>query len=303
MDTCPPGTGHAERESLDTDGCRRDVDAAVRDLDGVAATDVYDASEAAVTTSTVPEADARSVFELAGLDCRVCAGLVVAALLRLEAVSNATVSSGHGTLRVDYDPGRLTLADLRAELSALGYPVETTDEAFASRRESQWAEARVAAGILAGSMVLSSYLAVLYPIRFDFWFYGPEVVAFLKRALTSIAATHFYLNIAVLTGFVLLFTGRPVLNEAAAALRELSPNRALVVAAAAVALYLYSSLAAFWLVFDGGVYYDIVVALTVGATLVRQSGTDAPEAGAEDDPEGSAPVADATTVATNQEAD
>lgn len=304
MDAPPsqtPSSG-GDGESPGAHGCRRDIDAVVRDLEGVTAGDVYEASEVDVSTSTVAETDARSVLELVGVDCRVCAGLVEATVERLEAVSNATVSSGHGTLRVDYDPEAVAQSELRAELSDLGYPVETVDEAFANRQAAHWAEARFAAGILAGSMVLSSYLAVIYPTRFDAWFYGPDVVALLERALTSVAATHFYLNIAVLTGFVLLFTGGPILQDAAVAVRESSPNRALAVAAGALALYLYSSLAAFWLVFDAGVYYDVVLALVVGATVVRQSGAEAPEATAEEDPlEGSAP--DARTVPTDRGAD
>lgn len=297
-ETRPSGDGR----SPDSHDCRRDVDAVVRDIEGVTAGDVYEASSAEVSSSTVAETDARSVLGLVGVDCRVCAGLIEAAVGRLEAVSNATVSSGHGTLRVDYDPESVAPSELRAELSDLGYPVETVDEAFANRQASHWAEARFAAGILAGSMVLSSYLAVIYPTRFDTWFYGPEVVAILERALTSVAATHFYLNIAVLAGFVLLFTGGPILEDAAVAVREASPNRALAVAASALALYLYSSLAAFWLVFDAGVYYDVVVGLIVGATVIRQSGIEAPEATAEEEPlEGSAP--DARTVPTDGQAD
>ena len=278
MDAPPSQTrpSGGDGETSGPRGCRRDVDAVVRDLDGVTAGDVYEASDVDVSTSTVAETHTRSVLELVGVDCRVCAGLIEAAVERLEAVSNATVSSGHGTLRVDYDPESVGQAELRAELSDLGYPVATVDEAYANRQASHWAEARFAAGILAGSMVLSSYLAVIYPTRFDAWFYGPEVVALLERALTSVVATHFYLNIAVLTGFVLLFTGGPILEDAAVAVRELSPNRALAVAASALALYLYSSLAAFWPVFDAGVYYDVVVGLIVGATVIRRSGAEAP---------------------------
>jgi Cu2+-exporting ATPase len=157
-----------------------------------------------------------------------------------------------------------------------------TNEETATRRANQWAEARFAAGIMAGLMVLAPYAAVIYPTRFDLPFYDPSVVALLESALGSIFATHFYLNLAVLSGFVLLFAGRPILDDAVAAIRELSPNRSLVVATVAIGLYAYSSLAAFPLAIDGGVYYDVVVALIVGTTIARHSGVDAPETAGEE---------------------
>lgn len=274
--------GAREGTARDVDRCRRDIEAVVREIDGVAASDVREANEGTVGTSRVPEEYDRNVFELAGLDCRVCAGLIEAALMRLAGVSNATASHLQGTLRVDYDPEAIAETDLRSELLELGYPIETTDEAFANRRATQWAEARFAGGVLAGAMVLALYAAVIYPTRFDNWFYHPEVVALLERALASVAATHFYLNIAVLTGFVLFFTGKPVLDDAATAVVERSPNGSLAIATLAMALYAYSSLTAFWLVVDGGVYYDVVLALIVGTTIVRQSEVGVSEAASDD---------------------
>ena len=125
-------------DTSDGNDCRRDVARAVRDVDGLAARDVHEAAATTVETSTVGESDEHSVFELTGLDCRTCAGLVEAALARRPGVSNVTATPDHGTVRVDYDPGRETAAGLRAALSELGYPVESTDEAFRNRRASQW---------------------------------------------------------------------------------------------------------------------------------------------------------------------
>lgn len=256
-------------------GCR-DVDAAVRELDGVTAAAVHRAAGETATDSAVPDEYDRVVFEVAGLDCRTCAGLVETALMRLDAVSNTTASHRYGSVRVDYDPSRTDVDAMREELADLGYPVETTDQAFANRRAKQWADARFAAGIMAGLMVVTPYAGVIYPTRFGFWFYDPRVVELLERALNSIFATHFFLNIAVLTGIVLLFTGKPILDEATTAVRELSPNVSLVVASLSTGLYLYSSVIAFWNV-SGGIYYDVVIALIVGTTIARQSTVDVAE--------------------------
>lgn len=259
-----------------TRGCRN-LDAAVRGLDGVTAAEVRRAAKETATASAVPDEYEQTVFEVAGLDCRLCASLVETALMRLDAISNSTASHRYGSVRVDYDPDELTVDDVRAELVDLGYPVESVDEAFANRRAEQWADARFAAGIMAGLMVLAPYAGVIYPTRFDLWFYHPRVIELLENALNSVFATHFFINIAGLTGVVLFFTGKPILEEAVTAVRELSPNRSLVVASLAIGLYLYSTAVAFGSV-SGGVYYDVVIAVILAATIARQAGVDAPDA-------------------------
>ena len=242
----------------------------MRGVEGLSAEEVHAAAEETVATASVAEDDDRSVFELAGLDCRTCAGLLETALPARAGVSNATASHRHGTVSVDYDPERVTPGELRAALSELGYPVESTDEAFENRRAAQWREARLVTGFMAGLMALVPYAAVVYPTRFAFWPYDPQVIALLERALTTAFATHFYLNLALLSGIVLFFTGRPLLADAAAALRERSPDRSLAVGALLIGLYAYSSATAF-LPPSGGVYYDVVIVLVVGLTAWRQA--------------------------------
>ena len=236
----------------DGDGCRRDVDRA---------------AASTVGTSTVGETHDHSVFEVTGLDCRTCAGLVESVLAAREGVSNVTASAGHGAVRVDYDPDEASPDGLRAALSDLGYPVETTDEAFSNRRAAQWREARLVTGFLAGMMAFAPYAAVVYPTRFSVWPAHPRVVALLERALETAFATHFYINLALLAGIVLLVTGKPLLEDAEASLRAGSPDRTLAVAALAVGLYAYSTATAF--VVQGGVYYDMVIVVVVGAAVWR----------------------------------
>ncbi len=253
----------------DGNGCRRDVERVVGDVVGVTAADVRRAAASGVGTSTVGEDDDHSVFEVTGLDCRTCAGLVECVLAERPGVSNVSANAPHGTVRVDYDPAGTSPAALRASLADLGYPVETTDEAFRNRRAAQFREARLVTGFLAGLMALVPYAAVVYPTRFAFWPYDPRVVALLERALETAFATHFYLNLALLSGIVLVVTGKPLLDDAEAALRARRPDRTLAVAAVCVGLYAYSSATAFLV--DGGVYYDVVILVVVGAAVWRQA--------------------------------
>lgn len=254
-----------------TDGggtaCRRDVDGILRDVAGVTATDVDRAASAGVGTATVGADDEYCVFEVTGLDCRTCAGLAECVLAERAGVSNVSANAPHGTVRVDYDPDSTSPTALRNGLADLGYPVETTDEAFRNRRAVQFREARFITGFLAGLMALVPYAAVVYPTRFAFWPYDPRVVALLERALETAFATHFYINLALLSGIVLLVTGKPVLDDAERSLRARSPDRTLAFAVFVVGLYAYSSATAFLV--DGGVYYDVVILLVVGASVWR----------------------------------
>jgi Cu2+-exporting ATPase len=280
---------------LDGSACRRDVARAVAGVDGVRPSDVDRAAARTVETATVGETHDHCVFEVTGLDCRTCAGLVECVLAARDGVSNATATAGHGTVRVDYDATAATPATLRAALADLGYPVETTDEAFSNRRAAQWREARLVTGVLAGLMAFAPYAAVVYPTRFAFWPAHPRVVALLERALETAFATHFYLNLALLSGIVLLVTGRPLLDDASASLRARRPDRDLALAAVVVGLYLYSTATAFLV--SGGVYYDVVVVLVVGATVWRQAHRDPAAA------DGDAPESTAAAPATPQDGD
>ena len=116
------------------DRCRRDVERAVSGIEGLSAAAVHAAAEETVATASVAETDHRSVFELAGLDCRTCAALLETVLSSRVGVSNATASHRHGAVGVDYDPKRVSPAELRTALADLGHPVESTDEAFRNRR-------------------------------------------------------------------------------------------------------------------------------------------------------------------------
>ena len=249
--------------------CERDVARVVADVDGVTPADVDRAASVAVETATVGEAHEHCVFEVTGLDCRTCAGLLECVLAARDGVSNVTATAGHGTVRVDYDPETASPAALRAAFADLDYPVETTDEAFGNRRAAQFREARLVTGVLAGLMALVPYAAVVYPTRFAFWPAHPRVVALLERALESAFATHFFLNLALLSGIVLAVTGKPLLEDAGASLRARSPDRNLVVAALAVGLYLYSTATAFLI--PGGVYYDVVIVAASARLVFPQS--------------------------------
>ncbi len=284
--------GHSNEERTDsTRRCHRDVELAVRGVDGIDGDAVRRAaSEREPSLVTIPDDHDSTVFEVVGMDCPTCAALAEAALESVDGTSSASATHRTNTIRVSYDPRVTDATALAARLADAGYPVESRDRAFADRRKRQWADARLATGVLAGSMILLPYLAVVYPSRLHGLFYTAAGGAYLAELLASPAGTHFYINLAVLSAIVVGFTGKPILDRAIDGLRRGTPNGSLAIAAAAGVVYAYSTLAAF--VVGGAVYYDLAVGIVVAAAIARRVGVTATQptsestpTPAEDDPE------------------
>ena len=270
-----PPTGQAA-DSPASEACR-DVEAALAPFDEVEPAAVRRAAvDRGPSTAAVPATHEMTVLQVVGLDCGFCEALVEATVGALDGVSNVSACHRTGTTRIDYDPGIDPVSAADRRLTELGYPVRSRDEAFAERRKRQWTDARFATGVLAGSMVLLPYVAVVYPSRIQGLFYTPAGGQHLADLLASPAGTQFYLNLAVLTGIVLLFTGKPILDRAVAGLRRGTPTPDLAVAAAAVGVYAYSTLVAFAGV-GGDVYYDVALALVMATTVARRVGLTAAE--------------------------
>lgn len=197
------------------------------------------AGPSAPSRTYAPDDASHVVFEVDGFDCLNCPDRIEAALERLAGVHGATASYGTETVGVYYDPDVRTPADLVDRLTDIGRTVESCDDAFRNRRARQWADARFAAGVLAGLMALVPYASVVYPMRFE-WLLGPEIAALLRSGLATTGGFNFYLNVAVLSGIVLRFAGKPMLDRARAALSAGTVTPSLVAAAVAVPTYLYS---------------------------------------------------------------
>lgn len=249
----------------------RDLAVAVEHVDGVDETTVRRAAAArGCEAVSIPESHDRAVFEVTSLDCPTCSALVETAIGEVDGVSNVSASDRTDTVRVDYDPDRIRERVLRDRLASLGYPVRSRDEAFENRRREQWADARIATGVLGGLMVLVPYVAVLYPAQFGI-FYAPSVLARLEAALSSAAVVNFYLNLAILTAIVVGFTGKPLLERAWIDVRAGVVTPDLAIAAPAIGLYAYSSLVAFAGI-GGTVRFDVVVGLIVIGAIARRFG-------------------------------
>jgi len=89
-----------------------------------------------------PGGAALSQFQVAGMHCGACAGLIEAALLKLPGVQAATVNAASARLGLTWQPSRIALADVFAVLQAAGY--QATPDVAAPARELRRREKRQA---------------------------------------------------------------------------------------------------------------------------------------------------------------
>ncbi|WP_281194306.1 hypothetical protein [Halorubrum sp. F4] len=213
----------------------------------------------------VPNSHVHDTFEVGGLETKRDESLLEAILADRDGVSAASATQRNGTVGVHHDPS-VSRDDLRGELESHGLAVAPGDEAFASRRASQFASARVAVAVLFGLMVATPYVAVLYPTRLEWLFYDPVTVEYLRSILDSRVATHFFVNLATLSGVAFLVACGPTIRRAVAAATEGRITRELAFVGGVCAVFGYSTLAAFT-GFGGAVHYDLVAYAVAGVTV------------------------------------
>ncbi|ELZ02376.1 heavy metal translocating P-type ATPase [Natrialba asiatica] len=249
-------------------GCR-DVYDALGDVEDVDAADVRNARAADEaqdgTPRDVPPDHETTFLEVDGMYCTTCEAFIESVAAETDGVSHASSSYVTDTARIDHDPGVVSVEDLKAEISKLGYSAYDRADAFSRRRANNWEMARVGVGVLMGMMVMLQYIVIIYPTYFGGLFYDERTTEFFTQTLSSELATPFYVVIAALTTIVLAVTGKPILQGAYVAVKTRSPNMDLLVAIAAVSAYLYSTLSI--AVGHEHIYYDVTVAIVVIVTV------------------------------------
>ncbi|RZL33059.1 MAG: cation-translocating P-type ATPase, partial [Rubrivivax sp.] len=89
-----------------------------------------------------PGGVALSQFQVAGMHCGACAGIIETALLKLPGVQDASVNAASARLALRWQPSRLALADVLAALQAAGY--RASPDVAAPARELRRQERRQA---------------------------------------------------------------------------------------------------------------------------------------------------------------
>ncbi|NCT82298.1 MAG: cadmium-translocating P-type ATPase [Comamonadaceae bacterium] len=89
-----------------------------------------------------PAGAALSQFQVAGMHCAACSGIIETALLKLPGVEGASVNAASARLALRWQPARIALADVLAALQAAGY--RATPDVAAPARELRRQESRQA---------------------------------------------------------------------------------------------------------------------------------------------------------------
>ncbi|WP_280586705.1 hypothetical protein [Halorubrum sp. Boch-26] len=256
---------HGRSTRLDAVARDRGIDAPAGDRGDATVPD-----HAGPRTKRVPEPHVHDTFSVDGIDTKRREGLLEAVLVDRDGVSAASATRRNGTVGIHHGPD-VSREDLRDALEACGLVVAPGDAAFEVRRAAQFASARVAVAVLFGLMVATPYIAVLYPTRIEWLFYDPVTVQYLQSILDSQMATHFFVNLGSLSGIAFLVACGPLIKRSVAAAAAGRITNESVFVGSVVALFGYSTLAAFT-AFEGAVHYDLVAYAVVGVTLWNHFG-------------------------------
>ncbi len=236
----------------DVDGeyCCRGCLAVARSLD-----DVDDLEELERRT---PRADADADFDgettflhVDGMHCSTCESFLELTAGERPGVEAVEASYATDTIRVEYDPDRVTAEDLPEQLSVAGYVASDRADPEATGDDVAVVRFLIGGGFF-GMMTMLWYLIFLYPTYFG---YDPVV------DLGGVDGLYLFAHIWLFTSIVLFYTGYPILRGAYVSLRARQPNMDLLVSVAALSSYAYSTLA--MLVGRTDLYFDVTVAVVL----------------------------------------
>lgn len=224
--------------------------------------------------SDQPSEQAREYFTVDGLHSAAGETFLETRAEHQDGVYAAEASYVTETIRVTFDPRILSVGELEAVLSPLGYTAyhRSVTEADAEtgllqrKRDRGLDELlgyRYAIGVIFGTFMLLPYLVLLYPIYLtdliDPGRLGQLWSASGFTGATGLVALPMF---AGLTGVVLVFTGMPLLRGAYVSLRLGRPTTDLLVTITIGSAYVYGLVAIALGRID--VYFDLTIVIAAG---------------------------------------
>ena len=238
--------------------CCRGCLAVARTLDDPADTDA-EAAAAAVDRGDDPdESDGETAFlAVSGMHCATCEAFVESRATSHDGVHAAAASYPTETVKLTFDPDVVDRDGLPAVVEGLGYTAEERDAT--DDRDDDEDVGRLLVGGFFGMLVMLWYLLFFYPVYLGV---PPEA---LLVDLSGTAGGYLFGNVWLAATVVLGYTGYPLFRGAYVSLRAGHPNMDLLVAVAAGAAYLYSTL----VTLTGGtdVYFDVAVVIVLAVTV------------------------------------
>lgn len=222
----------------------------------------------------------RAFLRVDGMQSATCESFLESRAEGCEGVAQAEASYVTETIRIDYDPDHISRSALCETLSTVGYTAIPREEApidlnAATRQGNRQLDSalgyRYAVGVLFGSFLMLTYVALVYPVHLSSLLGDgvlPQFAGTTGLGGNAVLILPLYL---VLTGVVLFFTGLPLLRGAYVGLRMRQPNTEVLASITVVAAYLYSTVAVLRGRID--VYFDltIVIAAAVVAAIFYES--------------------------------
>ena len=243
-------------------GCKQ-VHATLKDRDDLSVDADTEEIEAALNQDEreIPDGYETTFLRVDGMHCGTCETFIESRAGGADGVGNVDASYITDTVRVDHDPDAVAEDGLRERLTGLGYRAFARDDPLGERRAEDEIQMRLVVGAVFGMAIMMPYIALIYPMYFGGLFYPEQQAAFLAEMLAGTSATYPYLVIGLLTGFVVAYTGGPILKGAYVSLRTRQPNMDLLITVAALSAWTYSTIAIFAQSGIPSLYYD--VSLTV----------------------------------------
>lgn len=203
---------------------------------------------------SLPEHHAESFYKVSGMHCATCESFLETLAERQPGIYKCEASYASEMLKVYYDPDHLDAGQLPQTLNKMGYKMHPTDAK--PDQESQNKGARLVIGGFFGIIGLMLYILFLYPSYLNIKGFIP---------VTQTEQLFFISNIAVMTGFVLFYTGFPILRGAGVSISVGKPNMDLLISIAALSAYLYSLGA----LLSGSpeVYFDVTMAIILAVSI------------------------------------
>ncbi|RAW44792.1 heavy metal translocating P-type ATPase [Halorubrum sp. 48-1-W] len=249
----PTGSDPHTDPAVDGEYCCRGCLAVARSLDDVE--DVADLEERTPDAEPPDDFDGETAFlHVDGMHCATCESFLELTAAEREGVAAAEASYATDTIRVEYDPDRVTAGELPETLSVAGYTASDRADPEPAGDDVDVVRFLIGGGFF-GMMAMLWYVLFLYPTYFG---YDPLL------DLGGVGGLYLFTQIWLFTSIVLFYTGYPILRGAYVSLRAGRPNMDLLVSLAAVSSYTYSTLA--MLVGRTDLYFDVTIAVILVVT-------------------------------------
>ena len=202
----------------------------------------------------LPEEYEEAFFHVEGMHCSTCESFIETLASRQDGIYRAEASYASEMAKVYYDPNTVNEIDIPPLFSRMGYSARTSDKS--DQEDNSNEVARLLIGGFFGVIGLLLYVLFLYPTYLNIEGFIP---------VTETELLFFASNIGVMTGFVLCYTGFPILRGAWVSLSVGKPNMDLLITIAALSAFFYSTIALLMGMTE--VYFDVTMAIILVVSI------------------------------------